>query len=213
MRLLSAILSLLPAFSLVSLATANTPLGGVRSTEPVDVIFKRDLPPVNPLLSYIATLKENPDGTTTVTCMHGPTECAGNVQELCFKKYNPDYRVWFFFVNALNAFQPWRIGDIEYAREIAVKIGAASNFDAVARCAQSDEGHQLHVESVRHTLSHQISTSCTVFINNEKRCVIDGGVWRECPGGSSVDNFANTIHEVARRGLINIHLLLNRIWG
>ncbi|KAF9974146.1 hypothetical protein BGZ73_002484 [Actinomortierella ambigua] len=223
MRLLTGTLAVL----LASLVGAYAPLGEVESTAQVlvtlfvmsrcpdavkcedtfwRVLQTKDLPEVALTLSYIGSLQEQPDGTTTVTCKHGAPECAGNVQQLCFTKYNPDHQVWFRFVNTLNTVNPWRIGDIEYAREVAKKIGAEANFDAVAQCAQSDEGYQLHVESIKRTMSAKVSTSCTVFIEGQKRCVVDGGVWRECPGGSRVEDFVESIRQEARRPIDNLRI-------
>lgn len=47
-------------------------------------------------------------------------------------------------------------------------------------------------------------TSCTVFVEDTKRCVIDGGVWRECPGGFQVADFVRTINEVAGRVFVSL---------
>lgn len=33
---------------------------------------------------------------------HGPSECLGNIQELCFKHVYPDYHQWFEFDLCLN---------------------------------------------------------------------------------------------------------------
>ncbi|KAF9168549.1 hypothetical protein DFQ26_005580 [Actinomortierella ambigua] len=206
---------LTPAFALLlaSLVGAYAPLGDVKSTKPVDVIRTKGLPKVELSLSYIANLQENPDGTTTVICKHGEPECAGNKQELCFKKHHPDRHKWFTFVNALNTINPPRIGDINYAREVARTIGAANHFDKVAECAQSDEGHQLHVASVRHTLKAKVSTSCTVFIDHQKRCVVDGGAWRECPEGSRVEDFVKSIREAAKHQLTKARKLFYQFWN
>jgi hypothetical protein len=34
--------------------------------------------------------------------MHGPSECLGNIQQLCFKHEYPDSQEWFAFVLCLN---------------------------------------------------------------------------------------------------------------
>src|ERR1700712_4578885 len=48
-------------------------------------------PKINFTLSYIATPSE-PDGG--VECMHGPTECLGNILELCAIHEYPDPKVY-----------------------------------------------------------------------------------------------------------------------
>ncbi|KAF9365526.1 hypothetical protein BGX34_009669 [Mortierella sp. NVP85] len=192
-----------------------------------------DLPPVDPLLSYIGSIERktttstsisspgditgaqggsaligttSTTTTTTVTCKHGPLECAGNTQQLCFKKYFSDYRVWVPFVITMNSWHPVRIGDPNYAREVAERVvkdsdldnsSVAYQLDKVDECSKGQEGFDLLVESFEHTIHHGVGTSCTVFIDDEKRCVIDGGVWRECPEGSTVADFVRSIKEAA----------------
>ncbi|KAG0260623.1 hypothetical protein BG011_001752 [Mortierella polycephala] len=175
-----------------------------------ETVFKiEDLPPVNPLLSYIATINKMTNSTssslastttTTVTCKHGPLECAGNIQQLCFKRYFPNYRVWFPFVAAMNSWEPQRIGEPEYARKVAHRVvgtGHGALLHQVEACANGQEGLDMLIESAQNTIDYGISTSCTVFINNKKRCVVDGGIWRDCPGGHSIADFVQSIIDAA----------------
>ncbi|KAF8974937.1 hypothetical protein BGZ46_009586, partial [Entomortierella lignicola] len=186
----------------------------------------KDLPAINPSLSFIGAIErvvtkstsrldieESTKSlistsasitTTKVTCKHGPLECAGNTQQLCFKKYFPDHQIWVPYVVALNSLDPRRIGEPEYASEVAEKIVGDDNDNVpllrnVKECSESQEGFDLLVESVQNTIDHGVSTSCTVFIEGKKRCVVDGGVWRECPEGSSVADFVRSIKEAASR--------------
>ncbi|ORZ28273.1 hypothetical protein BCR41DRAFT_344953 [Lobosporangium transversale] len=196
------------------------------------VFQTKDLPPVNPSLSYIGTIErttttgstsvisssigavsftKTTTTKTTVTCKHGPMECAGNTQQLCFKKYFPDHTIWVPFVVTMNTQNFQRIGEPQYAREIGEKVvkshysssntydneGKKDLLDKVDQCSSGQEGFDLLVESVEHTNHHGVSTSCTVFIDDRKRCVRDGGVWRECPEGSSVADFVRSIREAA----------------
>ncbi|KAF8929760.1 hypothetical protein EDD21DRAFT_374369 [Dissophora ornata] len=194
------------------------------------VFQTENLPPVKPLLSYIGsihrttiatpssphadaatgalTFTTSTTTTTSVTCKHGPLECAGNIQQLCFKKYFPDHKVWVPFVVTMNSLQPTRIGDPKYAREVAEKVlGSITKeegksevpLDQVDECAKGEEGFELLVESVQYTIDHGIGTSCTMFIDNKKRCVVDGGFWRDCPEGSMVSDFVRSIQEAASR--------------
>ncbi|KAF9434682.1 hypothetical protein BGZ76_007630, partial [Entomortierella beljakovae] len=193
-----------------------------------EVFSSQSLPPVNPALSFIGLIEnstiesvssihiDESTGSfistksitkkTTVTCKHGPLECAGNTQQLCFKEYFPDHKVWIPFVVTMNSLEPHRIGELQYAKEVAEKIlseglGSIDNhlLDKVSSCADSQEGFNLLVNSVQNTIDHGVTTSCTVFIDNRKRCVVDGGEWRECPEGSSVADFIRSITEAASR--------------
>ncbi|KAF9112322.1 hypothetical protein BGX27_003531 [Mortierella sp. AM989] len=214
---------------------ANTPL--TISKSPVDVIQTKNLPTVNPSLSFIGSIERvtsksdlhkgestelpvytsTTTTTTKVTCKHGPLECAGNTQQLCFKKYFPNHKIWVPFVVTMNSWEPRRIGEPKYAREVAKKIVDSSNYDnseqlldSVYNCAKSQEGFDLLVESVQNTIDHGVSTSCTVFIDGKKRCVVDGGVWRECPEGSSVKDFVRSITEAASH--LTISLMNSRLF-
>ncbi|KAG0214207.1 hypothetical protein BGX33_002341 [Mortierella sp. NVP41] len=189
------------------------------------------LPEINPALSYIGSIERTENTTTVVdsttsstaltttttsvvkvNCKHGPLECAGNTQQLCFREYFPDHKIWVPFVTTMNSWQPRRIGEPLYAREIAEKVFGLrqstrrpriltqeeeSLLDKVEECSKGLHGFELLVQSVQNTLDHGVSTSCTVFIDNKKRCVVDGGVWRECPGGYAVGDFVHSIKEAA----------------
>ncbi|KAG0028002.1 hypothetical protein BGZ81_005107 [Podila clonocystis] len=227
-------------FTLASIVQANRPLSLAQST-PVDVtlfVMSRcpdamkceatfakvfaapSLVPVNPTLSFIGSIERTVNTsttsvTTTVTCKHGPEECAGNIQQLCFQKQHPDHRVWVPFVVGMNSWRPRRIGELQYVRDVANRIGGVASDEykltLVEQCAQGPEGHELLVQSVQNTLDHQVGTSCTVFIDNKKRCVVDGGVWRECPGGFQVADFVQTINEAAARVSVFIRTKLYRV--
>ncbi|KAG9068354.1 hypothetical protein KI688_010622 [Linnemannia hyalina] len=196
------------------------------------------LPEINPTLSYIGSIDEtetskteldlSTTSTTTTTtvvtkvnCKHGPLECAGNTHQLCFREFFPDYKVWVPFVTTMNSWQPRRIGESAYAREVAERVLGLRQrrvrrflsleeedaeekkkelevlLEKVDECSEGQRGFELLVKSVQNTLDHGVGTSCTVFIDNKKRCVVDGGVWRECPGGSTVADFVRSIKEAA----------------
>ncbi|KAG0241379.1 hypothetical protein BGX31_001167 [Mortierella sp. GBA43] len=142
-------------------------------------VFQTDgLPAVDPLLSFIGSVERTttPSFTsggitrntaTTVTCKHGPLECAGNTQQLCFKKYFPDHRVWVPFVITMNSWHPVRIGLPSYAREVAKKVVGADGIDSISQnsqdllgkvdeCSSGQEGFDLLVESIEHTNRHGV---------------------------------------------------------
>lgn len=125
------------------------------------------------------------------------------------------------FVTTMNSWQPRRIGESDYAREVAERVLGLKQrrvrrflsleekdgeekekeqealLEKVDECSKGQRGFELLVKSVQNTLDNGVGTSCTVFIDNKKRCVVDGGVWRECPGGSTVADFVRSIREAA----------------
>lgn len=92
-----------------------------------------------------------------VTCMHGPYECAGNVQELCAIKYL-DQRQWWSYVKCQNFYGRGQIG----TPEVALKCANVARFDwvesGVGVCAGVDglgrgaEGIELLQESVQNSV-------------------------------------------------------------
>ncbi|OAQ31629.1 hypothetical protein K457DRAFT_30462 [Linnemannia elongata AG-77] len=196
------------------------------------------LPEINPALSYIGSINETETTTTEldlsttsttttttvvtkVNCKHGPLECAGNTQQLCFREFFPDYKVWVPFVTTMNSWQPRRIGEPVYAREVAERVLGLRQrrvrrflsreegdkeekekeqealLEKVDECSEGQRGFELLIRSVQNTIDNGVGTSCTVFIDNKKRCVVDGGEWRECPGGSTIADFVRSIKEAA----------------
>ncbi|KAL0084170.1 hypothetical protein J3Q64DRAFT_1735977 [Phycomyces blakesleeanus] len=146
--------------------------------------------PVTLSIDYIGTTdKYDPLRTT---CMHGPSECLGNKQELCFKRLNPDIKSWFPFDLCLNRNYD-KIGTSDSLFRACVNE-QGKNANAVHSCATSQFGARLLSESVQHTKSLGIRKSCTIFINHKLRCVRDGE-WKDCEGGYKVSDFVQTIED------------------
>lgn len=88
--------------------------------------------------------------------MHGPDECAGNVQELCAMKYTPTEQ-WWNYVQCQNFEGRDKVG----LPNIATKCASTAGFDweesGVGECAgldgsgKGEEGVQLLKESVKNT--------------------------------------------------------------
>ncbi|KAG0376172.1 hypothetical protein BGX24_008165 [Mortierella sp. AD032] len=192
---------------------ANTPF--IIEKSPVDIIRAEGLPEINPALSYIGSIDQTESLTNTTFDLLTSTSATTVTTDVTKVTY---YKVWVPFVTTMNSWQPRRIGEPRYAREVAEKVldlnlkqgkglsgrvqGVRSKeqealLDEVDECSGGQRGFDLLVKSVQNTLDHGVGTSCTVFIDNKKRCVVDGGVWRECPGGYSIDDFVRSIKDAA----------------
>jgi hypothetical protein len=68
-------------------------------------------------------------------------------------------------------------------------------YGQIADCLIDGTGVKLHAKSAARTSSLGITTSCTIYIDNKARCVRDGNEWKNCPGGSSIEDFVKTINE------------------
>ncbi|KIM90789.1 hypothetical protein PILCRDRAFT_811268 [Piloderma croceum F 1598] len=138
-----------------------------------------------------------------VECLHGPDECAGNVQQLCVAKYtNPTD--WWSFVHCQNYQGRDRIGTPDVALNCAKIAGIDWEGGGAGDCAGLDgsgrgsEGVSLLQESVRATEALGIDKSCTILINGRQVCIHDR-VWKECQAGHNPGDFVRQInHEYER---------------
>ncbi|THH02791.1 hypothetical protein EW026_g179 [Hermanssonia centrifuga] len=163
-----------------------------------DHVLQRVPDKIDLSLTFIGTTNASePD--FGVTCMHGPTECAGNVQELCALKYTPT-AVWWRFVQCQNFQGRYEVGK----PETALKCADAAKIDwensGVGECAgldasgKGEEGVQLLLESVKKTKKMGIQKSCTIVINGKPVCIHDES-WKECEGGHTPADFVRQIND------------------
>ncbi|PCH41160.1 hypothetical protein WOLCODRAFT_69436 [Wolfiporia cocos MD-104 SS10] len=167
-----------------------------------DHVLKRVANKVDLSLTFIGTPNAS-EPNFGVTCMHGPEECAGNVQELCVMKYAPAEHFWEF-VQCQNYQGREKIGLPETALQCAnsAKIdwegsgaGTCTGLDGSGKAA---EGVQLLQDSVKATRELGIQKSCTIMINGKQVCIHDG-TWKQCENGHSVHDFVRQINEEYRK--------------
>jgi len=88
-----------------------------------------------------------------VDCLHGPLECAGNIHQLCVKRYAPDD--WWHFVHCNNFQGKENVGKPETAFTCAKSAGIDWETSGVGQCAGLDgsgkgaEGVRLLHESIK----------------------------------------------------------------
>ncbi|KAI8579897.1 hypothetical protein K450DRAFT_239617 [Umbelopsis ramanniana AG] len=154
-----------------------------------DNVFKKISVPVALDINFIA--QPAPFEPLKFSCKHGPSECLGNMQELCYRHVHGD-ETWFSFIQCLNK-DMLNIGTDKLGVSCAEKQG--KTYALVRDCMVNGTATELLSKSVQRTASLGVSTSCTVFINNKRRCVYDSMQWKDCPGGSSVDDFVKSIED------------------
>ncbi|KAJ7498933.1 hypothetical protein FB451DRAFT_16774 [Mycena latifolia] len=136
-----------------------------------------------------------------ITCMHGPGECAGNVQQLCAAKYS---NKWWEFVRCQNNQGRFQVGLPDVALQCAKTVGIDWETSGLGDCAGVDgsgtgsEGIALLRRSLLRGKALGIEKSCTVLINHKKVCVHDE-TWKECQGGHGVDDFVQQINSEYER--------------
>ncbi|PPQ98506.1 hypothetical protein CVT24_003997 [Panaeolus cyanescens] len=138
-----------------------------------------------------------------VWCMHGPKECAGNIQQLCVFKHAP-FNKWWEFVQCQNYEGRYKIGEPDIAFKCAKIVGIDWNESGVGQCAGSDasgkaaEGIRLLQESAILGKQLGIEKSCTVLINQKPVCIHDGS-WKSCENGHEVSDFVWQIEKEYER--------------
>lgn len=126
-------------------------------------------------------------GDNDVHCMHGPSECLGNIISLCAISLFPkDAVISLGFTNCLlHSYS--RIPARDLVQSCASEHGI--EFDALNACISDDDGKGLHLlqESMERSKEAGIRKSCTIRVRNKIWCIRDGGEWKDCPNGNSVD--------------------------
>ncbi|KAJ9669592.1 hypothetical protein H2201_000459 [Coniosporium apollinis] len=144
-------------------------------------------------LSYIGKVYPHGD---EVECKHGQGECLGNILELCAASLYPDPKIYLGFTMCLSnnySLIPQR----SFVTDCALEYGI--DFDKLNDCMSKDDGSYgvgLLKESVQRSAEANVTYSCTVRLDNKVRCIRDGGRWKDCEGGSSVEALLKDIDEL-----------------
>ncbi|KAJ7095374.1 hypothetical protein B0H15DRAFT_921502 [Mycena belliarum] len=153
---------------------------------------------INLKLVYVADFNST-DPDFGITCLHGPGECAGNVQQLCAARYS---NRWWEFVRCQNSRGGFQVGLPAVALQCAETVGIDWERSGLGDCAGLDgkgsEGINLLRSSLISGKALEIKKSCTVLINHNKVCVHDG-TWKECAIGHQVDDFVQKINNEYER--------------
>ena len=104
--------------------------------------------------------------------MHGPEECAGNVQQLCVNKYAP-FENWWEFVICQNYQGRQHIGEPDVALKCANTAGIDWEKSGAGECAGLDgsgkgSGVALLKESV--LLTEQLNVKCVLSLLFPDNC-------------------------------------------
>eukprot|EP00882_Tetradesmus_deserticola_P005064 GHRQ01005335.1.p1 GENE.GHRQ01005335.1~~GHRQ01005335.1.p1 ORF type:complete len:234 (+),score=77.69 GHRQ01005335.1:439-1140(+) len=129
----------------------------------------------------------------TYACKHGPTECAGNVQQLCVQLHSPPsqrYDWLYKFVLCSNRQGLDGIGTFATAtsclKEASVPFAPGTKMVGFMYGPGHDE---LLQQDMHNTAALGVQTSATIQMDGNTICVRDAGEWKECPAGSEPENF------------------------
>lgn len=150
---------------------------------------------VNWTLSFVGTPTAN-DG---VDCRHGPSECMGNIIELCAAKLYPDPKISLGFTMCITR-NYRQIPEQTLIEDCALEH--AIDIKELNECAAKEDGAygvSLLRDSVQRTADAGVTLSCTVRIDEEVYCIRDGGEWTECPHGPGVNDLVIEIEKRYRQ--------------
>ncbi|KAK4998035.1 hypothetical protein LTR66_002675 [Elasticomyces elasticus] len=146
-------------------------------------------------LSYIGSVSDGDDG---VVCKHGPSECLGNILELCVAHMYPNPKIYLGFTMCMTH----DFSDIpakSLVEDCALEHGV--DFVKLNHCASEEDG-SLGVEMLRRSVERSsgknVTKSCTVRLNDEIRCIRDGGEWTDCEGGHEVADLVADVERLYR---------------
>lgn len=144
-------------------------------------------------LSYIGKV----DDSDTVHCMHGSTECLGNMMGLCANDLYPNNtKISLGFTTCLIMHYE-QIPSRDLAESCALEHGIPFR-DLNACISEEGRGLDLLTSSVERSEKAGVKKSCTVRVGGEKWCIMDGGQWKECGGGHEVKDL---VAEIERRSV------------
>lgn len=136
----------------------------------------------------------------SLSCMHGPSECLGNMIQLCAARIYPDPRIYLGFANCMTTNYS-QIPDRDFVASCAMEHGV--DFNRINKCI-SEEGHGSELLRNSFIRSHEnnVTKSCTVRLAGKVRCIRDGGKWYDCPGGSEVSDLVDDIEKLYKESML-----------
>ncbi|OCL06626.1 hypothetical protein AOQ84DRAFT_296636 [Glonium stellatum] len=144
-------------------------------------------------LSYIGRVTNDDDG---VQCMHGQTECLGNILELCAASLYPDPKIYLGFTMCLSRNYK-DIPERDLVQDCALEHGI--DFDNLNHCVSRDDGAfamGMLRDSVERSAEANVTKSCTIRLNNEIRCIRDDGKWKDCKDGFTPEDLVRDINNL-----------------
>lgn len=132
------------------------------------------------------------DTNDTINCMHGSTECLGNMLCLCAISLFPnDSVISLGFANCLILSYP-RIPHRDLVESCALEHGI--KFEELNSCiSEEGKGMDLLASSIERSKNAGVRKSCTIRVREQIWCVRDGGKWVDCEHGSTVDDLVDAV--------------------
>jgi len=139
------------------------------------------------------------------SCLHGPTECVGNMQQLCVQDLSSTYAPHKHSVSMTTSARAaadqtlwWNFAQCQTADRLNIPDNSATCASSVGLSQStiddcvSTKGPQLLYDSAIRTQKAGQSVSCTMTINDKFWCQHDS-TWKNCPEGITAAAFQNAI--------------------
>ena len=131
----------------------------------------------------------------SITCKHGQTECLGNILSLCAANLYPSSTIVSLGFTTCMISSYSDIPARSLVENCALEHGV--DFGRLNACA-SEEGKGLELlrDSVERSKNKGVVYSCTVRLDDQIRCIRDGGKWKDCEKGSTVDDLVADVDKL-----------------
>ena len=141
-------------------------------------------------LSYIGKVDEK----DTIHCMHGSTECLGNMLGLCANELYPNEPKISLGFSTCLIMSYQRIPSRDLVESCALEHGIS--FDDLNACiSEEGKGLDLLEASVKRSENAGVKKSCTVRLGGEIWCIMDGGKWKDCKEGHEVRDLVEVVEQ------------------
>lgn len=144
-------------------------------------------------LSYIGRSTNHDDG---VSCKHGPSECLGNILELCAASLYPSTKTYLGFTMCMSESYE-DVPSRSLVEDCAMEHGI--DFDELNECATKEDGTyamDMLRKSVEHSAAKNVTISCTVRLDEKVWCIRDDGEWKECERGHKVKDLVRDVDKL-----------------
>ncbi|CAF4318029.1 unnamed protein product [Rotaria socialis] len=142
-------------------------------------------PIVNFTVSYIGYEKKSNE----FECMHGPSECLGNKQQLCVQSMSSQTTLLKFLQCQSRNLENIPDNGERCVKETSDDTLKWSDIDA---CVKSDKANELFHKSLEKTRSASATKSCTIHLNGKFWCMHDG-TWYGCSEGRDEKSLIKSI--------------------
>jgi hypothetical protein len=139
------------------------------------------------------------DRDDNLVCKHGPSECLGNIISLCAAYLYPNStEISLGFVNCLVSSYE-RIPSRPLVEHCALEHGV--DFEKLNHCAsgQDEKAIDMLKKSFERSRRKGVTYSCTVRLDDKIRCIRDNGRWKNCKGGSKVEDLVKEVDDLYER--------------